>query len=102
MILIMGEVRFGAGEMDRLREDMQRMIAATREEDGCEAYAFAEDVAEPDLLRISERWRDEGAIDAHMQAPHTQAFLGRIGEARVEEMSIRLYRGEFLRNLLGD
>ena len=30
-------------------------------------YSYAEDVAEPGLIRVYEAWRDQAALDAHFQ-----------------------------------
>ena len=79
MIIVKGEVRFGEGEIERLRPAFAKNIAATRAENGCEGYAYAVDVGDPDLLHVAEQWRDEAAIEAHMGAPHGRiaAALGR-------------------------
>jgi quinol monooxygenase YgiN len=53
---------------------MAAMMAASQAEDGCRAYAFAEDVAEPGLIRLFEAWRDQAALDAHVKAPHMSAW----------------------------
>ena len=65
MILIAGTVRFPAEHMPAARPVMARMVTATRTEDGCIQYAFAEDVLDPGLIHISELWRDAAALDAH-------------------------------------
>jgi quinol monooxygenase YgiN len=102
MIIVNGTVRFGAGEIDRLRDSMARNIEATRAEDGCEHYAYAVDVSDPDLLHVAERWRDDEAIEAHMRSPHMGAFMAEIGASKVESISIKAYQATFLRNVLGD
>ena len=49
-------------------------MTATRAEDGCIAYSYAEDVAEPGLIHVFEIWRDEAALLAHFAAPHMAAW----------------------------
>ena len=102
MIIVNGTVRFGDGEIDRLRDGMKANILATRAEDGCEHYAYAVDVADPNLLHVSERWRDEAAIDAHMATPHMGEFMAAVGASRIEAMSIKAYEASFLRTVLGE
>jgi quinol monooxygenase YgiN len=58
MIIVNGTVRFGAGEIDRLSGAMQANVEATRAEEGCEHYAYAIDIADPNLLHVAERWSD--------------------------------------------
>ena len=102
MIIVNGTVRFGAGEIDRLKGAMARNIEATRAEEGCEHYAYAVDVSDPNLLHVAERWRDDEAIDAHMASPHMGEFMALIGASKVESISIKAYEGRFLRNVLGE
>ena len=102
MIIVNGIVRFGAGEIDRLRDSMARNVAATRAEDGCEHYAYAVDISDPNLLHVAERWRDEAAIERHMASPHMGAFMAEIGASKVEAISIKSYDAHFLHNVLGE
>ena len=102
MIIVNGTVRFGAGEIDRLRGAMERNIEATRAEEGCEHYAYAVDLSDPNLLHVAERWSDDSAIERHMASPHMGEFMALVGASKVEAMSIKAYEGSFLRNVLGD
>ena len=49
---------------------LQAMLEASRAEDGCAAYSYAEDVIEPGLIHVFEVWADQAAIDAHFASPH--------------------------------
>ena len=53
--------------IDALRPHMITMMTATRAEDGCETYGYAEDVAEPGLIHIFEIWRDGDALATLMR-----------------------------------
>jgi len=101
MIIVKGEVRFGAGEIERLKDAFAANIAATRAEDGCDAYAYAVDVADPDLLHVAEQWRDQAALDVHMGAPHMAALMAALGGAKIEAMRIDAYEAHFLKTVLG-
>ena len=94
MLLVQGWVRFAPEMMPKFREAGATMIAATNAEDGCIHYTFAEDVADPGLVLVSERWRDQAAIDAHAASAHMAAFMGAMGGLAPQGMDIRLYSGE--------
>jgi quinol monooxygenase YgiN len=100
MIIVTGAVRFGNGEIERLRSVLATNIAATRKETGCRAYSYAVDLLDPNLLRISELWEDEAAVDAHTKK--LPEMMAPLQDAKIEEMSITAYEGEFLRNIVGD
>src|SRR5580700_10662584 len=74
MMIVAGTVRSPPENMGGLKPHMAAMMAASRAEDGCLAYGYAEDVAEPGLIHVFERWRDQDALDAHFQTAHMAAW----------------------------
>jgi quinol monooxygenase YgiN len=101
MIIVAGEVRFGAGEIERLMPLMRAAIEGARAEEGCLAYGYGRDALDSDLLLISERWRDQASLEAHMRQPHLLRFIGAVREAKVEAMSVRMYPAGEPTTLLG-
>ena len=73
MIIVTGEVRFGDGEIERLRSVLVNAVEATREEAGCQAYSYAVDLLDPNLLRISELWERRGRASTPIPAKHARA-----------------------------
>ena len=70
MLLIVGTVRLPAAKLDVARPIMARMVAASRAEDGCLDYAYAEDVIDRGLIHVRELWRDQAAFAAHLATAH--------------------------------
>ena len=70
MLLIAGTVRVPPEKVAGLRLAAVAMIEASRAEDGCVQYAFAEDLREPGLIHISEVWRDRAALERHGASAH--------------------------------
>ncbi len=102
MIIVEGWVRLeSAAEIERLRQAAVTMMRATKAaEPGCLEYAFSVDLAEPDLLRLVERWRDEAALTAHFATPHMAAFGPAIAEAKITAMLVKSYAGDEVRTLM--
>ncbi len=69
-VLVIGEFRLPPERMADAREAMERVIVATRAEEGCLGYAYAEDVLDPGLIRVSEKWQSRELLAAHLAAPH--------------------------------
>ena len=69
-LIVAGTIRVPPENLDGLRPHMLEMAAATRAEEGCVTYGYAEDVGEPGLIHVFEVWRDQDALEAHFQAPH--------------------------------
>ena len=55
-------------------EAIKTMVAASRADDGCIDYTFAQDLTDPDTLIIYERWRDQSAVAAHGTSSHMAEF----------------------------
>jgi quinol monooxygenase YgiN len=91
MIVVQGEARFHADDMQMLRAAAAAMVADTRAEPGCLAYAFAEDIVDPGLVHIAERWADEAALGAHFATPHMARFNAALSKARVLSMKVTSY-----------
>jgi len=100
MIMVTGEVRFGDGEIERLKDALARNVESSRAEDGCERYAYGVALGDPNLLLISEAWRDQAALDAHnARIPELMAPLA---GADIRGISIKAYEASFLQNVMGE
>lgn len=100
MLLIEGWLELASGEFAKVNDQALRMVAATRAEDGCIHYAFAQDIGNPDLIRISERWRDAEALAAHGASAHMQAFNQAMGSVQRLGADLWLYNAEEVRKLM--
>lgn len=90
-LIIAGTVRVPPERLDAFRPHMLAMLEASRAEDGCLAYSYAEDVAEPGLIRVFEAWRDQAAIEAHFATPHLAAWRAAWPEFGVGERRLMAY-----------
>ncbi len=95
MILVMGTARFAPGQLDRLRGALAKNVEATRQEPGCEHYAYSIDLYDPNLLHVAERWTDGEATKAHMQTPHMAELMAALAKAKVEALDIHAYDGTY-------
>lgn len=100
MLLIEGWLQLGAGEFDKVAASAAAMVAATRAEDGCIHYAFARDIDDPDLIRISEKWRDGDALAAHSASAHMAEFNRTMAGVVRTGADLRLYSAEEVRKLM--
>ncbi len=71
---VAGSFRLPLQNLAAGREALARVIEATRAEQGCIDYAYAEDVLEPGLFRVSEAWESRDALAVHFEAPHMTAW----------------------------
>jgi len=102
MIIVEGFIELPPGELDRFRSVAIAMLRETRSEIGCLAYAFATDLDDPNTVRIIERWESEDALARHFATPHMAKFNNALSSAKIVKASVKVYRAELVRTLLGD
>lgn len=100
MIIVLGEVRFGEGEIERLKGALAGNVESSRAEEGCERYAYGVALGDPNLLLISEAWRDQAALDAH--SARIPELMAPLANADIKAISIKAYEASFLQNVMGD
>ncbi len=66
MLLVIGTVCLPARNLAVARPVMGRMAEASRAEEGCVEYGYAEDVFDPGLIHVKELWTDQAALDRHL------------------------------------
>ena len=78
MLIVIGRAQALDSHRADLASAAREMTAATRDDDGCQAYGFYADLADENTILSLEIWRDQQALDAHMTHPHTRQFLARV------------------------
>ena len=74
MLIVLAKAKVSADALEAARPAIAAMVAASNAEDGCIAYAFTQDVLDPTVLHIVEKWQDDAALAAHFATPHMAAF----------------------------
>ena len=91
MLLLVGTVRIPPGAIDRVRPAMERMISASRAEDGCIRYVYAVDVLDAGLIHVSEAWTDRAALDRHFETAHMAQWRAQFGDLGITDRDLHLY-----------
>lgn len=91
MLLIVGTVRLPSENLQDARPAMARMISASRAENGCEKYSYAEDVLDPGLIHIKEMWRDQAALDRHFASEHIATWRATWLKLGITDRDLRVY-----------
>jgi quinol monooxygenase YgiN len=91
MLLIVGTFRLPPENVAAARAIMARMIEASRAEEGCLDYTYAEDALEPGLFRVIELWTDQPALDRHFESPHMEEWRGAWPELGITERDLRTF-----------
>lgn len=79
MLIVLAKAKLGEGALEAAMPAIADMVAASNAEEGCIAYAFTQDLGDPSIIHIVEKWQDEAALAAHFATPHMAAFGAAIG-----------------------
>jgi quinol monooxygenase YgiN len=89
LIIIEGVIRIR--DLNLARPAMEEMIRASRAEAGCIDYAYAIDLLDPGLVRVSERWESREALAAHVASDHIKHWRALWPEIGVSDRQLRMY-----------
>jgi enamine deaminase RidA (YjgF/YER057c/UK114 family)/quinol monooxygenase YgiN len=90
-IVVLAQLDADAADMQRLVALTHQMVVDTLQEAGCLHYAFAVDVAAPTRLQLSEHWRDDAALAAHLHGPVLREFRLALRKLQVRTSWVRRY-----------
>jgi quinol monooxygenase YgiN len=86
-----------AGKDAEFRQELLRVVEASRAEIGCVAMRVFESLREPFVFAIHSEWVDEAAFELHAQLPHTVRFI-----AAAKRLLIHPVEGLRTRQIVGD
>jgi quinol monooxygenase YgiN len=65
-VVVAGYIKVVRKDREAFVEVLQAYVPRVRKKDGCIAYTFAVDVADPNVVRMSEAWRDRQSPETHL------------------------------------
>ncbi|MEV1010476.1 putative quinol monooxygenase [Streptomyces sp. NPDC049881] len=77
------------GQEQRLRDELDAMIAPSLAEDGCLGYQPFADPRRADRMVIVEEWADESALAHHFSLPHFTHVARVLEEILAEPFTLR-------------
>ncbi|MGD6776805.1 MULTISPECIES: putative quinol monooxygenase [Bacillaceae] len=75
------------GMEDDLFQEMQKMVAPSRAEKGCEEYTLHQSVEQEGVFVFYETWQDEQALKEHVATKHYLNYRRKI-ESLVEKREV--------------
>lgn len=83
MVIFLARARVRADALDAVLAACRDIVARTQTEPGCIAYNGHQLIGDPQTIVFVEKWASRADMEAHLAAPHTQAFLAGIAAAVV-------------------
>jgi quinol monooxygenase YgiN len=74
MLVVTGLIEVAEESRNDFIRHASEMAKTTRTESGCNAYAFFQDIEDPNRFRIYEEWENEAALEAHFKTDHMAEY----------------------------
>ncbi|MBX7484034.1 carboxymuconolactone decarboxylase family protein [Qipengyuania qiaonensis] len=87
-LTIIGTLQAKPGLGGELREALEPVVAASRQEPGCINYDLHVDAGNPDRFMLYENWADQAALDRHFEQLHSKALAARFDELLAEPLKM--------------
>jgi quinol monooxygenase YgiN len=69
----------------KVRSELLRLIAPTRNEDGCIEYRLHQDHDDPAVFIFYENWENESSLARHMESEHFKNYVSAVDGMLVEK-----------------
>jgi len=73
--------------VERVRPELLKLIAPTRQESGCIEYNLHQDNEDPALFIFFETWENPAALEKHMRSDHFKAYINAV-DGLIEEKAV--------------
>lgn len=80
------------GRSQDLGAELLRLVAPSRNEEGCLRYEIHQSNDVPDVWMVLEDWRHASDFTLHMSTYYVQAFMAKVPDLCVEDMEICGYQ----------
>lgn len=91
VVTVVAKLVVREGAVDLVKAELLKLIAPTRQEEGCIEYRLHQDNTDPSLFIFYENWKNMACLERHMSAPHFISYIaaveGSIKEKVVHKMT---------------
>ncbi|PIE60979.1 MAG: antibiotic biosynthesis monooxygenase [Desulfobacterales bacterium] len=90
-LTIIANITAKADKIETVKAELLKLIAPTREEEGCITYDLHQDNENPAHFLFYENWESRDLLQAHLDSDHLKHFVavteGALDEFTVNEMT---------------
>lgn len=78
--------------VESVKSELLKLVAPTREEDGCIEYTLHEDNDDPAVFIFYENWESAACLEKHVNSDHYKAYAGAVGGLIEEKVVHKMTR----------
>ncbi len=91
MLLIAGSIRIDTSNRDELMKTAIEVVRELRKQIGCTFVALSEDLEDPGLLHLLQKWESQEALSLNIASPHVAGIASHAGKLGIRAMTISKY-----------
>lgn len=71
--------------VEPVKAELLKLLAPTRQEEGCIEYRLHQDKSDPDVFIFYENWENMACLERHMTTPHYRNYIAAVAEFVAEK-----------------
>lgn len=79
-VTVVAKVIAKYNSIESVKAELLKMIAPTREEEGCIEYRLHQDNDDPAVFVFYENWKSLTCLEQHMNSQHFQDYVAAVGD----------------------
>jgi quinol monooxygenase YgiN len=80
IVIVVAKVTAKSDAIETVKAELLKMIAPTRQEEGCIEYRLHQDNDDPAVFVFYENWKSLVCLEQHMNSKHFQAYVAAVGD----------------------
>jgi quinol monooxygenase YgiN len=77
-VTVVARVVAKKGAVESVRCELLKLVAPTRDEEGCLEYRLHQDHEDPAVFIFYENWESEACLTRHMESVHFKAYVSAV------------------------
>jgi quinol monooxygenase YgiN len=90
-LIVVAKVVAMKDSIEVVKAELLKLIAPTRNEEGCSEYSLHQDNEDPALFIFYENWESPACLEQHIKSPHYKKYIaavdGMIAEKVINKMT---------------
>ena len=87
IVTVVAKIVANPDTVETVKAELLKMVAPTRNEQGCIEYRLHQDIDNPAVFMFYENWESMACLERHMNTPHFQAYVAAVGD-KITEKSV--------------
>jgi len=79
-VTVVAKITAKSDAVATVKAELLKMLAPTRQEQGCIEYRLHQDNDNPAVFIFYENWESPACLEAHMNSAHFQAYVAAVGD----------------------